>query len=120
MISTRLPILTLASLALSACGTSNGAAPAAGASMVAPREARGAEVAAKLCAGCHAVGPAGGSPSAFAPPFRNLRLRYNPISLERHLAEIARAGVYDMPPQGLSASDAEAVAAYIEQLRPEP
>jgi mono/diheme cytochrome c family protein len=81
---------------------------------------RGQRVAERDCAGCHATGPSGDSPSAFAPPFRNLRLRYNPISLQRHVSDVVKNGVYSMPPQLLSTSDAEDIADYIEWLRPAP
>ena len=35
------------------------------------------------CARCHAVGPEGGSPNAFAPLFRDLRKTYSLESIER-------------------------------------
>jgi mono/diheme cytochrome c family protein len=79
---------------------------------------RGKQVAERICSSCHAVGPAGDSPSAFAPPFRNLRMRYNPISLQKHIGDIGRNGSYAMPPQPLSGADADDLAAYIEWLRP--
>ena len=93
------------------------AASVPAAAIPAARE-QGARLAAQICAACHAVGPSGDSTSPMAPPFRNLRLRYNPISLERHIADIAKSGVYAMPAQPLTPSDAEAIAAYIEWLRP--
>lgn len=81
--------------------------------------ARGGQIALSRCASCHAVGQDGESPSPVAPPFRTLRLRYNPIRMERHVQDLVRSGYSDMPPQGgLSEADSQAIAAYIESLRP--
>jgi len=79
---------------------------------------RGAHVAVRDCASCHAVGPAGDSPAADAPTFRALRLRFNPISLEQRLSALPARGHPVMPPRALSASDVPDLVAYIQTLGP--
>lgn len=74
--------------------------------------------AARRCAACHAVGGETRSPNAGAPTFREIRLRYNALSLERELARIAEHGHFDMKPMSIQPSEAEALAAYIESLGP--
>ncbi|MGZ3375109.1 MAG: c-type cytochrome [Phenylobacterium sp.] len=81
--------------------------------------ARGAHVAALECAACHAVGPTGESPAADAPTFRDLRLRYNPISLERRLSALPASGHPVMPPRALGAADVSDLVAYIQSLEPD-
>lgn len=119
MRSTRQLFLLPLAIALASCAAvataPQGRAPNNGRSAAVER---GQEIAETYCSACHSVGPAGASPSAFAPPFRNIRLRYNPISLERHLADVVKNGAYSMPPQMLSDAAAEDVAAYLEWLRP--
>ncbi|MBS0360316.1 MAG: c-type cytochrome, partial [Proteobacteria bacterium] len=53
---------------------------------------RGGELAARDCAACHATGLTGASPDSDAPPFRAMRMRFNPISLERRLERLPRSG----------------------------
>jgi mono/diheme cytochrome c family protein len=79
---------------------------------------RGRHVAERDCAACHAVGPQGRSPNGGAPPFRELSLRYNPISLEAALHRLARQGHFEMPRGRVSDADAEDLAAYIGSLGP--
>jgi len=79
---------------------------------------RGRLFAARECAGCHALGPVGDSPRAAAPPFRDVRIRYNEISFQRRMAEIAEGGHYEMPPLRVEPADAGDVSAYIESLGP--
>jgi mono/diheme cytochrome c family protein len=110
-------LLSVATVAISACSTV-APAPATG-SVVNLAAERGHRIAQIRCAGCHAIESTGASPSIMAPPFRNLRLRYNPISMERHLAELTRTGYADMAPQPIGDDEALAIAAYIEALRPQ-
>lgn len=77
---------------------------------------RGAQVAARSCAACHAVGPAGASSDGNAPPFRALRMQFNSISLERRLERLPQSGHPRMPPQPLSHDDASDLVAYIQTL----
>lgn len=92
-------------------------AQGASSARLSPGAERGRQVAERLCAACHAIGPADKGPSAMAPPFRALRMRYNPISLERHIASLAATGYFGMPPQSVSEAEARDVADYIETLR---
>lgn len=92
--------------------------PASAQPSVDPSVAHGAHIAARDCASCHAVSPTGESRSAAAPPFRVLRLRFNPISLERRLAAIPPHGHHDMPPRALAATDVPDLVAYIQTLEP--
>ena len=83
-----------------------------------PSAERGRQVAERVCAACHAITAQDDSPLAMAPPFKTLRMRYNPISMERHIGALASAGYYGMPPQRLSPGEAEEVAAYIDTVGP--
>jgi cytochrome c len=58
---------------------------------------RGRAFARAHCARCHAIGKAGSSPLAPAPPFRTLHQRYPVESLEEALAEGIVTGHPKMP-----------------------
>ncbi len=75
---------------------------------------RGLFLVLRSCAGCHAVGPLGESPTVAAPTFGELRLRYNPLSLERRLRDISKNGHMEMPPVRLADDEIEDIVAYIE------
>ena len=77
---------------------------------------RGYRVAARDCAGCHAVEQTGASPRPGAPPFRDVRRRYNEISMQREFEAIREVGHYEMPPTPISLSDGRDLSAYIESL----
>jgi len=79
---------------------------------------RGAALAARDCAACHAVGTTGSSQNGDAPPFRALRMKVNPISLERRLEKLPQSGHPAMPPRPLSHDDAADLVAYIQTLGP--
>jgi mono/diheme cytochrome c family protein len=83
-----------------------------------PALARGAWVAERDCAQCHAVRAEGKSPNSNAPTFREIRLRFNPISLERRLHPMPAEGHDAMPPRSLSAADVPDLVAYIQSLEP--
>jgi mono/diheme cytochrome c family protein len=83
---------------------------------VAPTAEPGARIAAQKCASCHAVGPHGASPNPAAPRFRDIRLRYNALSLERELARIAKEGHFEMRPTAIRDDEARDLADYIENL----
>ena len=77
---------------------------------------RGYKVAARECAGCHAIERTGESPRPGAPPFRDIRRHYNEISLEREFQAIREVGHYAMPPKPISQGDGRDLIAYIESL----
>jgi mono/diheme cytochrome c family protein len=77
---------------------------------------RGYKVAARECAGCHAIDKTGESPRPGAPPFRDVRRHYNEISLEREFQAIREVGHYAMPPKPISQADGRDLIAYIESL----
>ena len=85
-----------------------------------PALENGRHIAERDCAACHSVGLSDESPNPAAPTFRTLRLRYNPISLERRLARIPARGHSTMPPRMLSPSDVPDLVAYIQSLGPKP
>jgi mono/diheme cytochrome c family protein len=91
---------------------------AAAAPVSAPGVDAGAHLAALHCASCHAVGPDGRSPNVAAPPFRDIRLRYNGLSLERELGRISKQGHFEMRPTAIRADEAHDLAEYIESLAP--
>lgn len=101
-----------------------GVATAACASLVAPTPSgapdpnieRGQRFAQRACAGCHAIGVRGQSPSGNAPAFGTLRLRYTSPQLVRRLAVISRDGHYEMPPIYISPDEANDLAYYVESL----
>jgi len=103
--------------ALSLGGAANAGPPAD--TRVAPAT-RGLFVALRVCAACHAVGPLGAGPDREAPSFVTIRLRHDPASLRRRLAEISTSGHQQMPPIPLTAREIEDVASYIETVLPAP
>jgi mono/diheme cytochrome c family protein len=80
-------------------------------------EDRGQAIADYRCGGCHATGVLGASPRAAAPPFRVLRVRFNGLTWERTMAEIAQGGHGEMPALALDSRDVKDLRAYIEGLR---
>lgn len=107
----RIAILTFLLAGLTAAG------PLWAAPAVDPAVAHGAQLA-QRCAACHAVGPEGASRNNGAPPFRTLRLRYNPLGLRQALKRMSRFGHYEMKPASLSETDMADIAAYIDTLAP--
>jgi cytochrome c len=81
-------------------------------------EKRGEALLARLCSDCHAVGRAGTSPHAEAPPFRTLGQRYKIEALEEALAEGLVSGHPDMPEYSFTAEDVGAVIAYLNAIQP--
>lgn len=78
--------------------------------------ARGAAIAKVRCAACHAVDPMGTSGRAGAPPFRDVSARYNDVSFEREMDQIAAGNHNQMPPLRLERDQIHDVAAYIQSL----
>lgn len=86
-----------------------------------PQATHGRELALKYCGSCHAVGRAGGSRAANAPPFRTLSQRYPIEDLAESLAEGIVAGHDDeMPEIKFPASDVSAMIAYLESIQTHP
>lgn len=100
-------------LVLTACA-SGGEAPSMGPDAAAMR---GKAFAERRCQGCHAVG-LDDRDGASGPPFRTLRMRYNPISLQKRFGAISEHGSGEMPPVQITRSEAEDLVAYFESLRP--
>lgn len=101
---------------LAAAVASLATAAAAAGPVRSPGVDRGAQVAQRDCAICHAIGPTGRSPNGAAPAFPGIARRYNPIGLEKALVRIARQGHFEMRPHALSEADAADLAAYIGDL----
>lgn len=80
--------------------------------------ARGASIVEEKCARCHAIGKAGASPLAIAPPFRELSRRYPVESLAESLAEGIMTGHQDMPEYRFSPTDVDAIIAYLRSIQP--
>lgn len=78
--------------------------------------ARGAALVRSRCAVCHAVGPAGVSPLALAPPFRELSRRYPVSSLQESLAEGLVTAHPEMPEFTFEPQQVRDLIAYLESL----
>lgn len=68
------------------------------------------------CSRCHAVGPAGDSPLAKAPPFREVVKRYPPESLGEALVEGIVTGHNEMPEFVFTSDQATEIIAYLDSL----
>lgn len=80
-----------------------------------PDIVRGQQIAERRCAGCHAIG-LDDAPATSGPRFRDLRNRYNALSLQRRFEAISQHGAGEMPPVQIGSSDAEGLIAYLESL----
>jgi mono/diheme cytochrome c family protein len=109
-------ILACAALLIAGCA-SQGAlrGPIAGPAPLSPAAERGQRLAETRCAGCHAVG-LDEKPAASGPRFRDLRTRYNALSLQKRFAQISQHGTGEMPPIQISNADAEDLVAYFDSL----
>lgn len=104
-------LVALLLASLPACASTE--APAAAATPYANRA-----LAERLCGQCHAVGQTGESRSSAAPPLWQVRLRYNAVSFERLMDQIAVEGHYEMPPVRLSKDEMARLWSYVETLSP--
>jgi cytochrome c len=77
---------------------------------------RGRTFVTEHCSQCHAVGLAGRSAIAEAPPFRDLHTRYTVESLEESLAEGIMTGHPSMPEFRLDLDQVRNVIAYLKSL----
>jgi len=78
----------------------------------------GRQIAMADCGACHALGAKGPSPSAQAPPFRDISLRYDPDNLAEALAEGISVGHPAMPERAYPADKIAALLAYLRSLQP--
>lgn len=77
----------------------------------------GNAVAERSCARCHAIGNAGNSPLAQAPPFRAFAGKWPLENLEEALAEGIVVGHKAMPEFALSTTEISDLIAYLETLQ---
>lgn len=87
--------------------------------MTAEAAARGQQLVARACAGCHAVGVVGASPMAEATPFRQIVHRYPLDQLEEAFAEGLVTGHPAMPAFVFRASEIDDLIAYLETVKAE-
>jgi len=120
MFTPRLAAVALA-LACAACASPEPPTATASAGRDTPVEAavRGRQLAARACASCHAIGPAGASPMAEATPFREIVHRYPLDQLEEAFAEGLVTGHPAMPPFVFRASEIDDLIAYLETVKAE-
>ncbi len=78
---------------------------------------RGEALLERLCASCHAIGPAGTSPDAKAPLFRMLGQRYKIETLEEALGEGLISGHPDMPEFRLNGREVGEAIAYLNAIQ---
>jgi len=83
--------------------------------------ARGAAIAHKYCARCHAIGESDASPMGLAPPFRDLSKRYPIGTLGEALAEGIVVGHPAMPQFTFEPREINDLLTFIDGLKsPEP
>jgi mono/diheme cytochrome c family protein len=80
-------------------------------------EKRGATLLTENCARCHAVGRAGASPHAAAPPFRTLARKYPIESLAEALGQGLSVGHPDMPEFVFEPHDIGAILAHLKSIQ---
>jgi mono/diheme cytochrome c family protein len=69
------------------------------------------------CARCHAIGPRGSSPNAFAPPFRELRRRYPVDELNATFTPYTLSGHAPMPDFAARADELADLLAYVRSVQ---
>jgi len=77
----------------------------------------GERIAQANCARCHAIGAQGGSPNAFAPPFRDLRRLYPVETLNDTFTPYTLRGHAPMPNFALRADDMGDLLAYVRSVQ---
>lgn len=105
-------LLSVPLLLVAACASTY--APASPAADVAAE--RGRDLAELRCGGCHGLGLYGESPRSPSTPFRDMRRGMTALSFQQRMQDIGEGRHYDMPRIGLTASEADDIAAYIESL----
>jgi mono/diheme cytochrome c family protein len=81
---------------------------------------RGHDLAARTCAGCHAIGPVGASPMPEATPFRVIVRRRSLDQLEQGFGEGLVTSHPAMPAFTFRASEIDDLIAWLETVRSEP
>lgn len=104
--------LFLAATTLSACA---GLPSAPTQARFDPAAERGLAFAERRCAGCHMVG-LDETAATSGPRFRDLKVRYNTLSLSRRFAQISQHGTGEMPPVAFTSAEAEDLIAYFDSL----
>lgn len=99
-------------LTLTGCASTGDGAPATAPD---PAVQRGQAFAEQRCAGCHVIG-LDDREGASGPRFRELRTRFNALSLQRRFGEISQHGSGEMPPIQITRRQADDLVAYIESL----
>ncbi len=105
------PLLVVAACASAPVSTSSAKRPAAEVAVE-----RGRDLAELRCGGCHGLGLYGESPRSPSTPFRDMRRGMTALSFQQRMETIAEGRHYDMPKLGLTAGEADDIAAYIESL----
>jgi len=82
-----------------------------------PLTQRGQSLAEAMCGGCHAIGSAGASPHASAPPFRRLGNVIDLDAFMERLREGLMSGHPDMPAFRFTREDARALVAYVRTVQ---
>jgi mono/diheme cytochrome c family protein len=80
----------------------------------------GRDIAERLCAKCHAIGPSSDSSHADAPSFREIASRYDVWNLQEALAEGIVVGHDDMPEFTLTPEQINALLVYMDGMTPPP
>ena len=82
-----------------------------------PAPSRGEALLAAKCARCHAIGRAGTSPHAAAPPFRILSRRYPIDNLAEALGQGLSVGHEDMPEFVFEPAEIGAILDYLKSVQ---
>ena len=82
-----------------------------------PLTLQGQSLAKAMCAGCHAIGSAGTSPNASAPPFRRFGNLIDLDAFMERLREGLMTGHPDMPAFRFTREDARALVAYVRTVQ---
>lgn len=78
----------------------------------------GRDVAERLCASCHAIGPTGESPNSSAPPLRNILAGYGEDRLAKDLERSVSISHLRMPTFYFGEHHAIDLVAYIKTIQP--
>lgn len=112
----RLALVTLVSLAISACGANpNLSNEEQVTELSAPRS--GLKIAQAHCAACHSIGKTGSSPHSEALEFRKFSQHYPVRELEEALAQGIYVGHPDMPVFRFEPDEVEALIDYIQSIQ---
>lgn len=79
--------------------------------------ARGQQLTARYCGGCHATGASGKSPEPAAPLFRELHKRYDPDELGEALGEGLLSGHPLMPEFRFPPQDVKSILLYLKSIQ---